>query len=138
MTKRDSIKELLRNTGARATKARVDVLLYLGQQKKPIGIDRLDHHFPSINTATLYRMMNDFVERGLVETYELGHGHVDYELADRPHHHHLVCNACGAIEDVFSCKSTCSFVNSVLKASKSFSSINKQSATFFGTCKQCA
>lgn len=129
---------LLRREGFRATGARVEVLVFLDKQKKPVGIQSIANAFPQVNMTTLYRMMTNFAEKGLVTAYELGHGHVDYELASRPHHHHLVCESCGDIEDVFPCADDCAFIDSVKKTSKKFQRVTKQMTTFYGTCTVCS
>lgn len=134
----NDLVERLRCAGSRVTPARVTVLRFLQQQTVPVSVDDIAQHLPEISAATLYRMMADFVSRGLVEAHELGHGHLDYELADRPHHHHLVCEHCGIVEDVFPCKTSCRLEQLVLSASRSFRTLDRQIATFFGRCKRCA
>lgn len=132
------LKTLLRESGLRATTPRVQVLAYLTKQDRPVGIERLDETFPKINTATLYRMMRDFAKHDLVVSHDLGHGHVDYKIKDKLHHHYLVCEDCGHMEDVSPCEEQCAFEKAVLGASKQFNAIKRQQVTFFGTCKSCA
>lgn len=115
----------------------MQVIHFLLLQTSPVGVETIAQAVPSANVVTLYRMMNDFVEKGIVKQYELGHGHTDYELANRPHHHHAVCQSCGMIEDIFSCADTCGFEQAILKSSKKFDAIVRQSTTFFGTCTRC-
>lgn len=131
-------KEALKKAGFRVTEGRLDVLELLEKQDLPVGISFIEKALPDINRVTLYRMMNDFVSADLVEEHDLGHGHVDYELADRPHHHHVVCDECGVVEDVFPCGDMCEFENSVLEGSNKFSKITKQKITFHGICRKCA
>jgi Fe2+ or Zn2+ uptake regulation protein len=116
----------------------VEVLSFLTKQKHPVGIEVIQGAFPKVNMATLYRMMTDFAERGLVHASDLGHGHVDYEIAHRPHHHHAVCESCGAVEDVYPCEEECAFEKAVLKSSALFKEIKRQQTVFFGVCKKCA
>ena len=133
----NDLKQLLKSSGFRATRARIQVLEFLSKKKKPVGIQVAAKALPNVNKVTLYRMMADFVEKGIVKEYELGHGHADYELATRPHHHHVVCESCGEIEDVFPCGDDCGFIDSVRESSKKFKQISRQSATFYGTCLSC-
>lgn len=130
--------ELLKEVNLKATARRKAVLTFLLDQNHPVGIDVIRKYIKGVNKVTLYRMMQDFEEKGLVASHELGHGHVDYELADRPHHHHLVCQGCGDIEDVYSCKDQCKMEAIVMKNSNKFLDIQKQTTTFFGTCHGCA
>lgn len=131
------IEQLLRGAGFRVTKARSEVLEFLSQQKHPVGVEVMQKKFPNTNPTTLYRMMNDFLEKGIVTAHELGHGHLDYELATDEHHHHAVCKSCGFIEEVHACMEDCDLSASIKAASKSFAEIESQTTTFFGTCKKC-
>jgi Fe2+ or Zn2+ uptake regulation protein len=131
-------QDLLKEHKLRATPNRMKVLQFVEDQKLPVGIDVLSTQFPDLNEVTLYRMASDFVEKGIWNTYDLGHGHLDFEASNRPHHHHAVCEGCGMVEDIFSCKQGCTIRNLVSKASEHFSEIRIPSAPVFGTCKQCA
>jgi Fur family transcriptional regulator, ferric uptake regulator len=133
-----NIEQQLRDAGFKVTNARVAVLSFLESQNKPIGIERIAEHYPEINLATLYRMMNDFAQAEIVQAHQLGHGHQDYELTNRPHHHHIVCEICGEIEDVYACGNVCEFKQKALVSSKKFKHITKQTTTFFGICKSCS
>lgn len=132
------ISTSLREAGFRATPGRIAVIGYLLEQVRPVGIEVIEKKFPKVNKVTLYRMMTDFVAAGLLEPNDLGHGHVDYEIAHRPHHHHAVCESCGIVEDVYPCDESCQFEKAVLKSSKLFKQIKKQQTVFFGVCKKCA
>ena len=127
----------LRRAGFRVTPARLAVLRLLHTKKHPIGIEVIQKELPEINTVTLYRMMSDFTEKYLVHAHDLGHGHVDYELGGRPHHHHIVCEQCGKIEDVHPCGDACVFEKAVLASSRAFRQIKQQQVTFFGLCNTC-
>ena len=45
--------------------------------------------------TTVYRTLELLSESGMVAITDLGSGRLEYELADRPHHH-LICEKCGA------------------------------------------
>jgi Fur family ferric uptake transcriptional regulator len=58
---------------------------------------------PSTNKTTVYRTLELLRELGMIVITDLGTGKLEYELADRPHHH-LICEKCGArieVEDSF-------------------------------------
>lgn len=129
---------LLREHGMRATAHRTQVLLFVEAQKHPIGIEVLQKTFPEINEVTLYRMASDFIEKGIWNTCELGHGHTDFESANRSHHHHIVCEACGDIEEVYSCKEKCRIIDALSNNTKKFHSLKPFSTAIFGTCNDCA
>lgn len=58
----------------------------------------LREHGRAVGRASVYRVLEELQELGLVTKVELGQGQARYEPA-RPehHHHHLVCDTCGAI-----------------------------------------
>lgn len=131
-------KSLLNNRGMRATPARLEVLAFVESQDHPIGIEVLKEAFPSINEVTLYRMATDFVSAGLWVSCDLGHGHADYESANRPHHHHAVCESCGVVEEVYGCDTDCALIASVRNQVKTMQSLRTPSTPLFGVCTNCA
>jgi len=128
-------QSLLKEHQLRITTNRVAVLEYLAKQKVPVGITNLEKNLPSIDRVTLYRMMDQFEEKGIVRSCDLGHGHSDYEL-NKDHHHHMVCKKCDVIEDVEVCELE-KIEKSLLKKSKNFSSIDHHRLTFMGMCNKC-
>lgn len=53
-----------------------------------------------VSRASVYRVMDELEEIGLVQRVEIGHGIVRYEpvRAGPGHHHHLVCDRCGRLQ----------------------------------------
>lgn len=52
----------------------------------------------SVGRASVYRVLEELHDLGLVTKVDLGQGQARYEPARAEHHHHhLVCDACGAI-----------------------------------------
>jgi Fur family ferric uptake transcriptional regulator len=56
--------------------------------------------YPYVNISTVYRTLELLEGLGLVTKTDLGEGRVRYHPADKGHHHHLVCQNCGAIIDL--------------------------------------
>ena len=56
--------------------------------------------YPNVNISTIYRTLELLKKLGLVTETDLGGGRVRYHPADKGHHHHLVCQECGAIIDL--------------------------------------
>jgi Fur family ferric uptake transcriptional regulator len=56
--------------------------------------------YPHVNISTIYRTLELLKRLGLVTETDLGEGRVRYHPADKGHHHHLVCQECGAIIDL--------------------------------------
>ena len=53
-----------------------------------------------VGIATVYRVLEQLSERGLVQRVDVGAGTARYEAAlpTGEHHHHLVCDDCGKVE----------------------------------------
>jgi Fur family ferric uptake transcriptional regulator len=61
---------------------------------------RLHAKAPAINQATVYRALKLFCDLGLVVAADLGDHKTVYEIASVTPHHHLVCRACGQVEQI--------------------------------------
>ena len=138
----DTYATLLRTHGLKATPQRVQVLGLLAATKKPISIPELQEKAGKgageLDSVTLYRSLETLVEKSLARPVDLRHGHTDYELTtDREHHHHIVCENCGAIEDFEWCPEP-NLEKKILKNTRNFSKLTDHSLEFFGVCKKCA
>lgn len=128
----------LRDHGLKVTKAREAVLSLLAKEHKPLTIADIQTKLPKdlANLTTLYRMMQIFVEKGLVKQIHLSSQEAFYELSSRPHHHHFVCLHCHKIEDIQDCLFE-TIQDQFLKETKSAATIESHSFELFGTCKKC-
>lgn len=54
---------------------------------------------PTVSLDTVYRTMWTLDEMGLISAFSPHRGRVRFDADTRPHHH-FVCTACGAVEDV--------------------------------------
>jgi Fur family peroxide stress response transcriptional regulator len=61
--------------------------------------DRLRARFPTLSLATVYRTLEAMKREGLVRTVQPVHEPARFDANLDPHQH-LVCRACGRIEDV--------------------------------------
>lgn len=52
-----------------------------------------------IGLATVYRILTQFEQSGLVHRHRFEGGHAVFELAELNHHDHLVCTRCGRVEE---------------------------------------
>ncbi|HSK90632.1 MAG TPA: Fur family transcriptional regulator [Euzebyales bacterium] len=93
-----TIPQRLRLAGLRATQPRMTVLDWLdanpGHHPAEHLVDRT-----GLSKATVYHVLGQLCDAGLVLTAESGAGRVLYETAADPHHH-FVCRACGRIIDI--------------------------------------
>jgi Fur family transcriptional regulator, ferric uptake regulator len=90
----------IRGLGYKATPQRLAVLRALAaEQHQSLGEIRA--RCPEVGLVTIYRTLDLLSEVGVVRRLELGGG-PRYELAE-DHHHHLICESCGAVSEFERC-----------------------------------
>lgn len=126
----------LRQNRYRITQARreiINVLTFSPLEVKEIA-ECLARKRVKIDLATIYRTLERLVLLGLVSKTQFEDKTAKYELIDKQsHHHHLVCEKCGSVEDI------------PLNEERLMEQIKNQSEfmvfrhnlEFFGACKQC-
>lgn len=129
--------EYLKKNGFRITKPRQEILDVLVAH--PVTVqeiyDLLQKRNIKIDLVSIYRSLELFTELHIVQAVELGEGKKRYELLDtHNHHHHIVCNSCGVIQDV-SIEKEFEILHHV--TTKSQFKIDTHSLEFFGTCAKC-
>jgi Fur family ferric uptake transcriptional regulator len=131
-------KHLLREHGYRATEGRMRLLNVLRSTHTPRTVNELYKYLHSIlDKVTLYRALEDFAQSKIVTKVNLVEGVIHYEFLHKDHHHHhIVCEVCGKIEDIESCDQT-NLIKETLSHSKQFKVINSHALEFFGTCSSC-
>ncbi|OGB70268.1 MAG: hypothetical protein A2496_01535, partial [Burkholderiales bacterium RIFOXYC12_FULL_60_6] len=93
---RDSAEKILQQTGLRKTADRLR-LIELIDSDRAWSADQLFIELGDINLSTVYRNLTALTERGILRS-TVGHdGKALYELAERSHHAHLVCQDCGQV-----------------------------------------
>jgi Fur family ferric uptake transcriptional regulator len=137
----DTLTKHLKSKGNhRATPERYAVLQAVLESQGHFNAESLYYRMISngikISKATVYNTLDLLQECGLVSKYRFAESTSRYEKAfGRPHHHHMICLACGDIIE---------FVNGKLERiqeemcrEKKF---NPQSSTLqiFGTCEKCS
>ena len=58
---------------------------------------RVHDRYPRINISTVYRSLELLKELGLITVTDLGEGRLSYHYREKGHHHHLICEKCGAV-----------------------------------------
>lgn len=88
-----------------------------------------------VNLSTVYRTLELLEELGMVTHTHLGHGAPTYSVAGDDDHVHLVCRACGGIEEADS-----HLVGDAVAALRSERGFRVDIGHFalFGTCRGCA
>jgi Fur family ferric uptake transcriptional regulator len=129
----------LKKAGLKITLPRIKILEILENAK--------DHHLSAedvyrilvesgddIGLATVYRVLTQFEEAGLVVRHHFSEEHSVFELDHGEHHDHLVCVKCGKVKE---------FVDHVIEerqrqvAADAEFSITDHSLNIYGICKSC-
>ena len=128
----------LHDLGYRLTPQRIMILKAVEQADSHISVDdiytQVHRQYAYMNISTVYRTLELLEKLGLVLKTDFGEGRVRYHPADKGHHHHLVCQKCGAIIDID--ESTLARLQDVLLARYNFSASLKHVA-IFGLCSNC-
>lgn len=135
MTKNDELKK----AGLKVTTPRLKILQILEKSK--------EHHLSAediyrvllesgddIGLATVYRVLTQFEDAGLVVRHNFEGDQAVFELDHGTHHDHLVCVKCGRVEE---------FVDNVIEkrqeeiARNAGYSITDHSLNIYGICAKC-
>lgn len=129
----------LKKVGLKITNPRIKILEIMERAEK--------HHMSAediyrilleageeIGLATVYRVLTQFEEAGLVTRHHFEGGQSVFELDHGTHHDHLVCVTCSRVEE---------FVDATIEnrqkeiAAKAQFSITDHSLTIYGVCHDC-
>ena len=93
----------LRKAGLRVTRQRVAVLEALAARKELVTAQELHHELRgragAPGLATIYRTLSALAEAGELDTVPRGDEQA-FRLCGSGHHHHLVCQSCGLVQEV--------------------------------------
>jgi len=103
----EPIIERLRASGHRVTASRRAALEAIAASDDHFSVADVHQRVPTVGRATLFRTIRLLVDLDLLCRVLLEDGSLRYRLSRRPsHHHHLVCTACGDVEDFADCDLT--------------------------------
>lgn len=108
------------------------IVTILGKISAPVDIKTLVEKI-KVNKTTVYRQIEKLLNNGVVTEVELGDGKKRYELKSLGHHHHIVCNKCGDLEDV---ELNEDFLLKTVSGKTSYK-IESHNLEFFGKCVNC-
>lgn len=124
----------------RQTKTRGLILSFLHEADRPLtpsAILGLCHQAGRpANKTTIYRDLTRLEEAGIVHRVIVSDRKQYFELAEREHHHHLVCLGCDTVEDVLLDEVDLAKQEARLAQQRGFS-VSRHSLEFFGLCKAC-
>lgn len=132
-------KQVIRKAGLKVTLPRMKILEILEQtsQRHMTAEDvykELLNRDEDIGLATVYRVLTQFQDAGLVERHHFEGGQAVFELDRGKHHDHIVCVKCGRVEE---------FVDETIEkcqdkiAKKMGYRIADHALTIYGECPQC-
>ncbi|MFT4059154.1 MAG: ferric iron uptake transcriptional regulator [Legionella sp.] len=129
----------LKSAGLKITLPRLKVLQILEQS--------LQHHLSAegvykalletgedVGLATVYRVLTQFENAGLVVRHNFEGGHSVFELSQGAHHDHLVCVRCGCVEE---------FVDEIIEqrqktiAEQAKFKMTDHALNIYGICPRC-
>ena len=96
----------LKSTGLKATVPRLKILeiFQKGEQRHMTAEDvfraLLGEH-SDVGLATVYRVLTQFEQAGILSRNHFESGKAVYELNEGQHHDHLVCLDCGRVEEFY-------------------------------------
>ena len=128
----------LTEQGYRLTPQRMMILSAIENSDDHISAEEIHTQivakYPHVNISTVYRTLELLKRLGLVTETNFGEGLVRYHPQGKGHHHHLVCQECGAIIDLD--ESFLSPLKDALLREYKFSADLRHLA-IFGRCEKC-
>jgi Fur family ferric uptake transcriptional regulator len=130
----------LKKVGLKSTLPRLKILKFLEQagerhmSAEEVYLSLLNSG-EEVGLATVYRVLTQFEQAGLIVRHHFADDRAVFELADGHHHDHLVCLSCNKIIE---------FVDPVIEerqlsiAAQYEFKITEHCLYLYGTCKQCS
>jgi Fur family ferric uptake transcriptional regulator len=104
---RHAIPTAMASQGLRLTGPRQAVVEALVDHGAPMSVAEIRDRLKGrpVNLVSIYRAVNLLCELGLLRVVDTTKGKQRFELAEQftGHHHHLVCQVCGNVEDLDGC-----------------------------------
>ena len=131
---------VLAQADLRPTRQRVAIFDALGRSEQPITaqdlhaqLNRGSRRGPGL--ATIYRTLQALTDAGLARAFPAHEGELAYKLCEPEHHHHLICERCGRVEEIPSCEME-GWASKI--ARKRGFRVTSHQADIYGLCKGCA
>jgi len=135
----DAVRDRMLAAGQRITPQRDLIAGVLEHADRPVGAQELVGTVrsldPGVGRATVFRTLQSLQDAGIVQHVTLAGNQAGYLLcATAGHHHHLVCQQCGTIEDLAE-DEVAPFLTSVQQVHGFV--VDHASFTVYGTCAPC-
>ena len=129
----------IKNAGLRVTLPRKQILaVFESSDKRHLSAEDVHHHLKQDDTdvslATIYRVLKQYEESGLLVRRNFEGDRALYELAGETQHDHIVCVICNRVDE---------FSDYIIEtqqhqiAEKLGYTITDKSLTIYGACKRC-
>ena len=130
----------LKSTGLKATLPRLKILeiFQKGTQRHMTAEDVfrvLLEDRSDIGLATVYRVLTQFEQAGILSRNNFESGKATYELDEGKHHDHFVCTSCGKVEEFYDPE--IEKRQQIVAQSKGWV-VHDHSMALYGHCAQCA
>lgn len=126
----------LKNIGLKATLPRLKILeIFQNSEVRHLTAEDVYRHLLNenldIGLATVYRVLTQFEQAGLLSRSNFESGKAVFELNEGRHHDHLVCLDCGRVEEFFDAEIE---HRQQMIAKKSGFSLQEHSLAMYGSC----
>lgn len=132
------VADLLKRKKTRVTVARNAIIDVVFADIKPVSapkiLDTLRENNILVNKTTVYRELMFLVNNKILKQVYITPNIIHYESAFLPHHHHLICNNCGGVQEVDCVVDTTKLLQKV--NDKGFD-VNNHRFELYGTCANC-
>ena len=132
------IIDSLSEKGYRLTPQRLMILSAIEDSRDHISAEEIYSQvaakYPHVNISTVYRTLELLKRLGMVYEINLGEGRIRYHSERSGHHHHLICQNCGAAVDID--ESTLASLRDTLLRDYNFRAELRHVA-IFGLCEDC-
>ncbi|MCB0978128.1 MAG: transcriptional repressor [Acidimicrobiales bacterium] len=132
----------LRDVDQRYTAGRRRLVERLAKLARPVTIPELVGGATGLALSSAYRNLSVLEEVGVVARVHSGAEHARFELAEDivgDHHHHLICESCGRVEDFTVAAKVERSIEGTLDrvAAEHGFVVTSHSLDLFGTCEDC-
>lgn len=128
----NSIKELLQQTGLKATPQRVAILKTI-EESGHASVDEIYNilkiSFPSMSLATIYKNVNFLRNESVLDEINIRDSKPKYEVVKHSHGH-FVCKKCKKVID-FKVESVCNPIHEEIEK------VDESDVFLYGICKDC-
>lgn len=137
MTMAHDCSEELRDVDLKVTPARISLMQLLEAHDKPLDAQYVIKHLvkEGVDRVTVFRILNAFVDKGLLRKLEFKEGKARYELLSKGDHHHFICSRCGDITDIGEDTIMHEYITNMER--KYGFIVREHAMEFFGICNIC-